>query len=329
VRAALESASGKFDRNRAARSAGLAPANDADADHDAFRDVVEDRAAGDGDAALLCVSIRTRARTRASAAISVPASNAITPATACSGSFRNATAPSGSAAPASRPNPSAAAAEPICQLCQLEQASLALAQLDLVALDAIHPVGGRRRAAAPAAVQEPAASPRAFPLAEPRSGFAQVACRGPPAGKGMLLARCISHSDKFSHWKETSMLANRNAVANLAVRNIDTARKFYESTLGLKRVGDEGPELIVFRSGNTTINVYQSEKAGTNQATAVTWMVGDELESVVRDLKAKGVSFEHYDMPDMQRQGDVYVAGDMKVAWFKDPDGNILNIASR
>jgi catechol 2,3-dioxygenase-like lactoylglutathione lyase family enzyme len=125
------------------------------------------------------------------------------------------------------------------------------------------------------------------------------------------------------------MLANRNAVANLAVRNIDTARKFYESTLGLKRVGDEGPELIVFRSGNTTINVYQSEKAGTNQATAVTWMVGDELDSVVRDLKAKGVSFEHYDMPDMQRQGDVYVAGDMKVAWFKDPDGNILNIASR
>jgi len=125
------------------------------------------------------------------------------------------------------------------------------------------------------------------------------------------------------------MLSNRDAVANLAVRDIDAARKFYEHTLGLKRIGDEGPELIVFKSGNTTLNVYRSEKAGTNQATAVTWMVGDAVESVVRELKAKGVKFEHYDMPEMTRQGDVYVDGDMKVAWFKDPDGNILNIANR
>jgi catechol 2,3-dioxygenase-like lactoylglutathione lyase family enzyme len=129
--------------------------------------------------------------------------------------------------------------------------------------------------------------------------------------------------------KEISMLGNRDAVANVAVRNIDVARKFYEGTLGLKRVGDEGPELIVFKSGSTTFNVYQSEKAGTNQATAVTWTVGDEVETVVEALKAKGVKFEHYDMPDMKQQGDVYVDGDMKVAWFKDPDGNILNIANR
>jgi catechol 2,3-dioxygenase-like lactoylglutathione lyase family enzyme len=125
------------------------------------------------------------------------------------------------------------------------------------------------------------------------------------------------------------MLSNRNAVANLAVKNIDVSRRFYEGTLGLKQIGDEGPELVVFKSGNTTLNVYRSEKAGTNQATAVTWAVGDQVESVVRELKAKGVKFEHYDMPDMQRQGDVYVGGDMKVAWFKDPDGNILNIVNR
>jgi hypothetical protein len=48
----------------------------------------------------------------------------------------------------------------------------------------------------------------------------------------------------------------------------------------------------------------------------------------VRALKAKGVMFEHYDMPDMTREGDIHIAGNMKVAWFKDPDGNILNIAS-
>ena len=125
------------------------------------------------------------------------------------------------------------------------------------------------------------------------------------------------------------MLGNTNAVANLAVRNIEAARKFYEGTLGLKQVGAEGEELIVFKTGDTTINVYQSEKAGTNQATAVTWTVGNDLEKVVQALKDKGVRFEHYDMPGMKRQGDVHIGGDMKVAWFKDPDGNILNLASR
>ena len=125
------------------------------------------------------------------------------------------------------------------------------------------------------------------------------------------------------------MLDDKDAVANIAVRNLETATKFYQDTLGLKQVGAEGEELIVFKSGNSTINVYRSQYAGTNQATAVTWAVGDDVEGVVRALKAKGATFEHYDMPDTTREGDVHVAGDMKVAWFKDPDGNILNIVSR
>jgi len=124
------------------------------------------------------------------------------------------------------------------------------------------------------------------------------------------------------------MLGSKNAVANIAVKNLEKARKFYEGTLGLKQVDAEGEELIVLKSGGSTINVYRSKYAGTNQATAVTWAVGDELDAVVRALKAKGVSFEHYDMPGMKLQGDVHVAGDMKVAWFKDPDGNILNIVN-
>ena len=123
------------------------------------------------------------------------------------------------------------------------------------------------------------------------------------------------------------MLNNRDAVANLAVKKIDVAKKFYEGTLGLMQVDSEGDELIVFKSGNTVINVYQSKEAGTNKATAVTWAV-DDVEGEVNALKAKGVKFEHYDMPGMTRQGDIHMGGDMKVAWFKDPDGNILNIVS-
>ena len=124
------------------------------------------------------------------------------------------------------------------------------------------------------------------------------------------------------------MLGNKDVAAQSRSGTLEVARKFYEGTLGLKKVGAEGEELVAYRSGKSTINVYRSKYAGTNQATALTWVVGDDVEGFVSKLKAKGVTFEHYDMPEMKREGDVYVGGDMKVAWFKDPDGNILNIVS-
>ena len=125
------------------------------------------------------------------------------------------------------------------------------------------------------------------------------------------------------------MLGDIDAAANIAVKNLDIAKKFYEDTLGLNQVGAEGQELIVFRSGTSTIYVYESQYAGTNQATAITWVVGEDIENVIRRLKDKGVTFEHYDIPDMTRQGDVHVGGNMKVAWFKDLDWRLLNLASR
>lgn len=125
------------------------------------------------------------------------------------------------------------------------------------------------------------------------------------------------------------MLGDKDAAANIAVKSLERARKFYEDTLGLTQIGSEGQEAITFKSGSSIINVYQSQYAGTNKATAVTWVVGQDVEGFVQQLKAKGISFEHYDMPGVSRNGDIHVAEDMKVAWFKDPDGNILNIANR
>jgi catechol-2,3-dioxygenase len=125
------------------------------------------------------------------------------------------------------------------------------------------------------------------------------------------------------------MLGDKDAAANIAVKNLGEAKKFYEDILGLTQIDAEDQEVIVYKSGSSTINVYQSQYAGTNQATAVTWTVGADIENIVQALKAKGITFEHYDMPDMKREGDIHVAGDMKVAWFKDPDGNILNIINQ
>ena len=104
-----------------------------------------------------------------------------------------------------------------------------------------------------------------------------------------------------------------------------SARKFYEGTLGLKRTPSSEPGVQEYQSGKADVLVYESQIAGTNKATAATWAVKD-LEAVVRDLKAKGVRFEHYDFPGGTRTGDIHETGRTKAAWFKDPDGNILAV---
>jgi catechol 2,3-dioxygenase-like lactoylglutathione lyase family enzyme len=124
------------------------------------------------------------------------------------------------------------------------------------------------------------------------------------------------------------MLGNTDATATLAVKDLAAARQFYQEKLGLTPV-DDSEELVVFKSGNTTINVYHSSYAGTNQATALTWEV-DDMDKEVRELKSRGIHFEHYDtMAGLRRQGDIHVGDGVKVAWFKDPDGNILNLISQ
>lgn len=124
------------------------------------------------------------------------------------------------------------------------------------------------------------------------------------------------------------MLSDKDAIAMIAVKDVKAAARFYEGTLGLTRLSAEREEVITYRSGTSSLNVYLSQYAGTNKATAVVWNVGDEIDAIVGALKSKGVVFEHYDMPGLTLQGDVHVGGDMKVAWFKDPDGNILSVVS-
>jgi extradiol dioxygenase family protein len=122
------------------------------------------------------------------------------------------------------------------------------------------------------------------------------------------------------------MLADKAAIATIPVKDIGVAKKFYSDTLGLKPGKTEEAEVLSYQSGDSEILVYESKFAGTNKATAATWVLGDELDPVLKQLKAKGVKFEHYDFPDMKREGDIHIAGNTRAAWFKDPDGNILSI---
>lgn len=121
------------------------------------------------------------------------------------------------------------------------------------------------------------------------------------------------------------MLGKVDATPSIAVKDLDRARKYYEETLGLETVDRQGEEVVTMKSGTTMVNVYRSEFAGTNQATALTFDVAD-IAAEVRELKDKGVMFEEYDMDGLDRDGDIYSAEGMKTAWFKDPDGNILSL---
>ena len=120
------------------------------------------------------------------------------------------------------------------------------------------------------------------------------------------------------------MLKDKNSSAIVAVKDLNRAKTFYSDVLGLNLADTSNEGMLGYRTGNTWLTVYQSDFAGTNQANAVSWDVGVELDNIVAGLKAKGVAFEHYD--DMGRQGDIHVCGSMRLAWFKDPDGNILHL---
>jgi catechol 2,3-dioxygenase-like lactoylglutathione lyase family enzyme len=124
------------------------------------------------------------------------------------------------------------------------------------------------------------------------------------------------------------MLAGKEAIATVPVKDISRAKRFYEETLGLRLTQDQESEALTYESGGSKLLVYRSQYAGSNQATAATWTIGKDMEKVVQSLKAKGVKFEHYHMPGMTLKGDIHVADGFKVAWFKDPDGNIHALVS-
>ena len=124
------------------------------------------------------------------------------------------------------------------------------------------------------------------------------------------------------------MLNRKDALATIAVKSVKEARRFYGEVLGLtvEESGEEG--VLTVKSGATSVLVYESQFAGTNKATAATWIVGTDLDAIVSMLKERGVSFEHYDFPGTTRKGDIHEAGKTRVAWLKDPDGNILSLVN-
>jgi catechol 2,3-dioxygenase-like lactoylglutathione lyase family enzyme len=121
------------------------------------------------------------------------------------------------------------------------------------------------------------------------------------------------------------MLANEKLVAFLATSKPAAARAFYEGVLGLAFVMDE-EHLLVFDGASARLMLQKTDQVTPPHGTALGWNVGD-LVGTIRALAARGVAFERY---ENMRQDDLGVwspAPGHGVAWFKDPDGNLLSLS--
>lgn len=123
------------------------------------------------------------------------------------------------------------------------------------------------------------------------------------------------------------MLGSLNVHAVLAVKDVAAAKTFYENTLGLTKISEDPAGGVMYQSGSTKLLIYPSQSAGSNQATAASWET-DDVDGAAKDLQAKGVAFEHYDLPGVTLEGDVHVMGSNRGVWFKDPDGNVLCVSN-
>ena len=121
------------------------------------------------------------------------------------------------------------------------------------------------------------------------------------------------------------MLQDSPMYSYLPAADVARARKFYEGMLGF-RPAEEIAGGVVYKFGNgTACFLYPTPNAGTNRASQAFWQVQD-VEREVADLKARGVTFEEYDMPGLKTKNGIASAGGAKSAWFKDTEGNILAI---
>ncbi len=124
------------------------------------------------------------------------------------------------------------------------------------------------------------------------------------------------------------MLGEQRVITTIAVHDLENAIDFYSTILGLRKIG-RNQAGFVLESGGGLIGLHQSPTAGSGQSTCAWWQVGD-VEGTVTALKARGVVFEqNYDLPHVERDGDVYIMGETeRAAWFRDPDGNILGLGN-
>jgi predicted enzyme related to lactoylglutathione lyase len=120
------------------------------------------------------------------------------------------------------------------------------------------------------------------------------------------------------------MLQKSPMYAYIPAQDVARARNFYEQKLGFKPVDEVAGGVVYEFAKGTACFLYPTPNAGTSRASQAFWQV-DDIEREVEELKARGVKFERYDMPEMDEKG-ILTAGGARAAWFKDTEGNIMAV---
>ena len=121
------------------------------------------------------------------------------------------------------------------------------------------------------------------------------------------------------------MLQKFPMYAYIPAKDVARARRFYEEQLGFTLKQEVAGGAVYESAGGTACFVYPTPNAGTSLASQAFWQV-DDVDREVIELKARGVTFEQYDMPGTRSPTGAITAGGAKAAWFKDTEGNILAI---
>jgi catechol 2,3-dioxygenase-like lactoylglutathione lyase family enzyme len=123
------------------------------------------------------------------------------------------------------------------------------------------------------------------------------------------------------------MLGDFPLQTMIPAADLARARAFYADTLGLKVV-HEHPEEIEFESGGARFGVYPTRVAAGSEATIAGWSVED-LDAEVQELRARGVTFEDYDIADITTVDGIVEIDGERAAWFRDSEGNVLAVSQR
>ena len=123
-------------------------------------------------------------------------------------------------------------------------------------------------------------------------------------------------------------MLNKAVIApTLPAVDLKRAREFYEKKLGLKVIMEDPSPGIMLEAGKGSM-LYIYQRGATKADHTVAGFKVDNVEAEVKELKAKGIKFEEYDIPSMgiKTVNGIFTMGKMKSAWFKDTEGNILAV---
>jgi catechol 2,3-dioxygenase-like lactoylglutathione lyase family enzyme len=125
---------------------------------------------------------------------------------------------------------------------------------------------------------------------------------------------------------QATRLGKYNIIGFVSIVDVAQAKAFYRDTLGLRLLSEEPPFALVFEANGIMLRLGMAKELLPAHGTVLGWQVPD-ISATIRELEEAGVRFERYGQLKQDELGIWTAPTGAKIAWFKDPDGNILSIS--